>query len=147
MAQTRQEWLNKILAANGFSLDDLSNQTGISKHKIEKIASSENADKDEWNAILTTINTYPALDYPSGTILEQIKSDIDNLGIEARCIVYYGVNAGNLIFCDYKAEGDLEEHGANVPLEFLSQLNLSLQEAYELFRKQNFITGGADTPE
>lgn len=137
MAQYKsKEWLEEELKANGMTLQDLSDQTGISLRKLEKLTNSDEGDKEVWNTVLTELNSYPSLDYPSASILEDLQNDMNQVGPEAECTVYYGVDSGDLIFTDYKLPGR-GLHGANQTLEFLAALHITLEEAYELFEKQN----------
>lgn len=131
------KWLKDILNANGFTAEDLAGQTGLSEHQIEKVLADEPADRETWNTILTEINNYPTIDYPADSILQDLSGFIEEEGPSAECIVYYGVNSGDLIFADFTMPGDREEHGANVNLSMLSTLKITLQEAYELFKKQS----------
>lgn len=138
------QWLKKVLAANGYTPEELINQTGLSEREVENVLNDKPAKKDTWNVILTQINNYPTIDYPSDEILQDLKRDIEQETAQARCYVYYGVNSSDLIFCDYTLIGSNQEEGANVNLQMLSSLNLSLQEALELFTKQSLTLYSAD---
>lgn len=131
-------WLKQKLAQNGFTLKDLADQTGLPLCKLEKAVETQNAKQSVWNAILDVMNDYPAVRYPSAQILNDLAQDVSSYGEEALCLVYYGVNQNELVFCEYQSLTDMEMHGANVGTTFLSTLKLTLGEAQELFTRQNF---------
>lgn len=137
MAQQKTgQWVKELLKENGMSEKDLCEQTGLSEKVVDRLLNEDEADEQTWNVVLTQLNTYPALDYPAESILEDLQNDMNQLGPEAECAVYYGVNDGDLIFTDYKLPGQ-HDHGANEPIDQLSVIHITLEEAYELFEKQN----------
>lgn len=140
MKQSRNEWLNQVLAQNGFSLEDLAGQTGLPLEEIQKAASDDEAQSEVWNIVLDTLNDYPSVRTPAASILDDLKNDIAKYGEDAACLVFYGVNQNLLGFCEYQCLDDLQMHGANVAVEYLSTLKLTLAEALELFTKQNYTT-------
>lgn len=129
-------WVKEVLKDNGMTVDDLCSQTGLPKEKVMKLIEHDEADENTWNIVLTQFNTYPTIDYPNEMILSDLENDMNQVGPEAECAVFYGVNDQQLIFTDYKLPGK-EDHGANEPIERLSKLHITLEEAYELFEKQN----------
>lgn len=136
-----QEWLKNKLAQNGYTLNDLALQTGLSQEEIEQAAAKGEADQLDWDVILDTLNQYPAWRYPSAQIVQELEGDISEFGGDGACEVYYGVNQEELVFsaCRVLANGSI--HGANLSqeaLEYASILHLSLQEAKTLFEKQQF---------
>lgn len=132
------KWLLQKLSQNGFDLEDLSNQTGLSVEKLSYFTKNDEADKNEWNLILSTFNEYPALRYPSVDILENLKEDIKQFGSEAPVKIYYGVNQAQLIFTEYECLGNGHRHGTNVPVDYLSSFTIPLKDAYTLFKKQQY---------
>jgi transcriptional regulator with XRE-family HTH domain len=135
--QTKSQWLSSVLKSNGFSLQDLSDQCGVSMENLNKIIHNQPVSKDVWNQVLCTLNDYPTLYYPDASILSSLQQDIDEYGQDYMCRVFYGVNASNLIFCDYMLLGSSQDHGANVDLSTLNALHISLKEALQLLTKQN----------
>lgn len=131
-------WMNQKLAQNGFTLQDLSEQTGLPLEKLETISSTSSADEADWNLILDTLNDYPALQAPAADILQDLQQDIETYGADAQVRVYYGVNQSDLIFCEYECLEDGRLHGAPVPITFLTDFILPLQDALTLFTRQNF---------
>ncbi len=51
------EWLKQKLAQSGFTLEDLANQSGLPLGQLEKIARNEEGTDEEWNEILSVLNT------------------------------------------------------------------------------------------
>lgn len=131
-----KEWLIDELHRNGMSLEDLSSQTGIGMEDLKRLSDENEANQHIWDVVLGQLNFYPTIDYPSESILEDLQNDMNQIGPEAKCTVFYGVNADDLIFTDYQLPGE-DDHGANVDIYQLSKLHISLEEAYELFEKQN----------
>ena len=131
------KWLEQKLNQNGFGPEDLAEQTGLSIKTIKDIIRTSEADPEDWNLILDTLNQYPAVRTPSSDILKDLEADLEQWGKDALCVVYYGVNQNLLGFTGYQNLSDLQYHGAPVNTEFLSTLQVTLQEAWELFRKQN----------
>lgn len=138
MNPNRHEWLVLVLNQNGFSMADLAGQTGLQLSVIEEAAKSDTAKSEVWNIILDTVNDYPSIRTPGADILDDLNNDIQKYGENALCIVYYGVNQNLLGFCEYQCMDDLQMHGAQVDVEYLSALRMSLAEALELFTKQNY---------
>ena len=137
MAQQRTgKWVEQILKENGMTKSDLCEQTGLSKETVERLLKDGEATKEVWNIVLGQLNAEPTIDYPSESILGDLENDMNRLGPEAECAVYYGVNSKDLIFTDYQLPGE-SEHGANEQVARLSKFHITLEEAYELFEKQN----------
>lgn len=138
------KWLVQKLNQNGFSLQDLSSQTGLSLAMLQSVAADELADPMVWDVIMDTLNQYPAVMTPASSVLEDLNQDIQKWGQDGKCIVYYGVNQNLLGFCEYKNLADGEIHGANVDTQFLASMELTLKEALELFTKQNYTLQKAE---
>lgn len=131
-------WMKQKLAQNGFTLQDLAEQTQIPLETLEQVSRNELADESVWDIILETLNDYPALQAPSAEVLQDLQNDLQTYGEEAQVRVYYGVNQTDLIFCEYECLEDGRIHGASVPVDFLSDFVLPLKDALTLFAKQNF---------
>ena len=105
---------------------------------MKDIIRTSQADPEDWDLILNTLNQYPAVRTPSADILKDLEADLEQCGKKAPCVIYYGVNQNLLGFVGYQNLSDLQYHGAQTSTEFLSTLQITLQEAYELFKKQNY---------
>lgn len=130
-----QTWLEQKLAQNGFTLEDLSKQTGIDRSTLLKMAEKEEARDEQWNTVLSVLNSYPILYTPSADLLDLLRQRIEQSSAQEMCTVYYGVNQSNLIFalCQFE-DGSI--HGANVQPDFLRSLHLPLGEVLQLFQAQ-----------
>lgn len=124
-------WLEQILQANGQTIQDLQEQTGLDTSTINELLNDQTGTRPEWNEILTWYNNLPTIWYPDKTILDQIRQDITNDGEEAPAIVYYGVNAKDLIFAGYQNLADMQYHGAQVHTDQLAKLHITLGETLE----------------
>ncbi len=127
------EWLKQKLAQNGFDLQDLSKQSGISLERLEEIAASQSTDQEDWNVILSVLNDYPTLYAPSSDLIGEIQSRIEAAGEDDPCTVFYGVNQGDLLFvlCQFS---DLSLHGANVSPQYLFSLKFQSEIRNSRFR-------------
>lgn len=132
------KWLEQKLAQNGFTPQDLADQTQLSLQTIQEVIADQDADNEVWDLILSTLNQYPRVIIPDAQVLNDLKNDIETYGQDAQCLVFYGVNQNQLAFCEYQCLEDQKMHGANVPTEYLSSLPMSLADALQLFTKQNF---------
>lgn len=135
--QKNAKWLEGVLNANGFTAADLQKQTGLAAKDIQAVMQDEPASEMVWNTILSTVNAYPALDYPSADILRDLAADIESEGPQGECIVYYGVSAGDLIFTSYMLLSDMQLKGAQASPKWQAQLPMHLEQAQVLFTKQN----------
>lgn len=132
MDQANGKWLAQKLLQNGFTLEDLANQTGIDITTLKAIENTNQADQDVWDVVLDTLNQYPTLYYPASDIVSEINAQIEATSADNTCIVYYGVNQGELVFalCRFD-DGSL--HGANVSCDYLHSFQLPLSAAKDLF--------------
>jgi hypothetical protein len=129
------KWLKDVLAANGLTTEALK-KAGLTDMQIQNLL-ADKADKNTWNAALTYLNAIPPLDYPAADILTDLEDIIQEEGADAPLHVYYGVSAGNLIFAGFLNPADMRSYGAPVQTDWINVLELSAQEAQELFEKQN----------
>lgn len=134
-------WLVQKLAQNGFTLDDLSSQTGLPVSVLEQLAQSEKGSSPEWDTVLDILNQYPSVRYPAADILQDIDADIEQFTDQAMCNVYYGVSDNSLVFCEYQCLDGGNMHGANVDAAYLSCLQLPLSQLKELMIRQNCTIG------
>lgn len=132
MDHANGKWLLQKLSQNGFTLQDLANQTGIDVNTLQTIVDTNQADQMVWDVILDTLNQYPTLYYPAGDIVSEIEAQIQATSAENTCTIYYGVNQGELVFalCRFD-DGSL--HGANVSCDYLHSFQIPLSAAKELF--------------
>ncbi|MBF0578462.1 hypothetical protein IM774_01365 [Erysipelotrichaceae bacterium RD49] len=134
--QNKGEFIEQKLSQNGFNVQDLANQSGLSAGQIEKMIKTSQADEEEWNIVLDTLNQYPALYAPADDLLEEIKGQIAQSSPDDPCTVFYGVNQSDLLFVAVQC-ADLSVLGANVDLGYLHRLdNVSLGQALALFEAQ-----------
>ncbi|UNT96877.1 hypothetical protein [Allobaculum mucilyticum] len=142
MSDAKMTWLEQKLAQNGFTLHDLSVQTGLSMDVLQKLNQQGKGDSEEWNIVLDALNQYPVLYAPDPQILSDLSERIEEEGGDASCTVYYGVNQSDLLFvlCRFD-DGSL--HGADVETDDLRMLPMSLNDALELFTAQNFAIENA----
>lgn len=132
MDHANGKWLLQKLSQNGFTLQDLANQTGIDVNTLQTIVDTNQADQMVWDVILDTLNQYPTLYYPASDIVSEIEAQIQATSAENTCTIYYGVNQGELVFalCRFD-DGSL--HGANVSCDYLHSFQIPLSAAKELF--------------
>lgn len=128
-------WLEQKLAQNGLTLADLSKQTDLPLQTLEELSKTEKGTSPEWNLVLSTINSYPALYAPSQDLPALLESRMQSEGDDAQCIVYYGVNQSDLLFVACRFD-DGTLHGANVDVTNLKHFPLTLRQAYDLFSAQ-----------
>ncbi len=142
--EAKGKWLAQKLLQNGFTAQDLAAQTDLPLSTIQSILNTNEAQDEVWDIILGTLNQYPTLYYPASDIIQEIQSQIAATSPSNDCIVYYGVNQGELVFalCRFD-DGSL--HGANVDPTYLHTLQLPLQAAEELFFCQQASLQNAST--
>lgn len=131
------KWLQDKLNQNGFTDEDLAEQTGLSLDQIQQVINDQSASQEVWDVILGVLNQYPAVRYPNADILKDIEADIAAYGDQAQVQVYYGVTDNSLVFSEYLCVENGMMHGANVPTEYLSMLTITLEQARTLFTRQN----------
>lgn len=131
------EWLPQVLAANGMAEQDLEATLKLQPGTVRELMMENRAQGPVWNAVLSWFNSLPALSYPAADILPRIDSCIREAGEDARCLVYYGVSASDLIFTGLRVEDTDAYYGSDTESPALSVLHLTLQEARTLFFKQN----------
>ncbi len=132
MEKANGSWLAQKLLQNGFTLQDLAAQTGLDLNTLQAIVDHNEADPQVWAVVLETLNQYPTLYYPAGDLIQEIQAQIEATSASNDCLVYYGVNQGELVFALCRFE-DGSLHGANVDPTYLHTLQLPLQAAQELF--------------
>ncbi len=142
--EAKGKWLAQKLLQNGFTAQDLAAQTDLPLSTIQSILNTNEAQDEVWDIILGILNQYPTLYYPASDIIQEIQSQIAATSPSNDCIVYYGVNQGELVFalCRFD-DGSL--HGANVDPTYLHTLQLPLQAAEELFFCQQASLQNAST--
>ncbi len=130
------EYLEQKLSQNGFTAEDLSEQTGLDLKTVESMIQDNKGSQEDWDVVLGILNQYPVLYYPAGDIVDEINQQIGQTGDDDTCTIFYGVNQSELVFalCQF-TDGSL--HGANVDPTYLHRLdNVTLAQAKELFEAQ-----------
>lgn len=134
--QNKGELIKQKLSQNGFNVQDLASQSGLSVDQIEQVIKTGEADEETWNIILDTFNQYPALYAPADDLLAEIKGQILQSSADDPCTIFYGVNQSDLLFVAVQF-ADLSVQGANVDLDYLHRLdNVTLGQALALFEAQ-----------
>lgn len=129
------KWLSQKLSQNGFSAEDLARQSGLDLSVIQNMIQDQDASKEDWDIVLGVMNQYPTLYYPTKDLIDLIDQQINTGSGQEQCIVYYGVNQDQLIFAGCRFD-DGSLHGANVDPTMLRWLELTLEEARDLFFAQ-----------
>lgn len=130
------KWLAQKLSQNGFSAQDLARQSGLSLDTIQAMIKDEKADSTDWDIVLDVLNQYPTLYYPAQDLIDLIDQKIAAGSGQEQCLVCYGVNQDQLVFAACRFD-DGSLHGANIDPTMLRWLELTLEEARDLFYAQN----------
>lgn len=130
------KWLSQKLSQNGFSAEDLARQSGLPLETIQSLIHDQNADAVTWDLVLDVLNQYPVLYYPAGDLIDLIDQKIAAGSGQEQCLVCYGVNQDQLVFAACRFD-DGSLHGASVDPTMLRWLELTLEEARDLFFAQN----------
>ncbi len=134
--KNKGEFIKQKLSQNGFNIQDLASQSGLSAAQIEKMIQTGQANEEDWNIVLDTFDQYPALYAPAEDLVEQIKGQIAQSSADDPCTIFYGVNQSDLLFVAVQFT-DLSVQGANVDLGYLHRLDhVSLGQALALFEAQ-----------
>lgn len=134
---TPSKWLPQVLTANGMNEQDLEKALQLEPGSIRELMDKDEATGTVWDAVLTWFNDLLSLSYPAANILDDIRDYIQAAGPDAGCEVYYGVNAGNLIFTGLRVTDTGAYYGSDTDSPLLAAMHLTLKEAQTLFFKQN----------
>lgn len=133
------EWLKKRREEERYTRAQPAEMTGLSYDTIRSIElGRRTGSADAWEAINAVLDKGPALSFDCDDLIQEVLADIDDLGPEHPCLLYYKKEGDLFIFGDYALEEDLENPVFDVrPGEV--QIESTLQKAYEIFEYQNRI--------
>lgn len=133
------EWLKKRREEERYTRAQLAEMTGLSYDTIRSIElGRRTGSADAWEAINAVLDKGPSLSFDCDDLIQEVLADIDDLGPEHPCLLYYKKEGDLFIFGDYALEEDLENPVFDVrPGEI--QIESTLQKAYEIFEYQNRI--------
>ena len=133
------EWLKKRREEERYTRAQLAEMTGLSYDTIRSIElGRRTGSADAWGAINAVLDKGPSLSFDCDDLIQEVLADIDDLGPDYPCLLYYKKEGDLFIFGDYALEDDLENPVFDVrPGEI--QIESTLQKAYEIFEYQNRI--------
>lgn len=133
------EWLKQRREEERYTRAQLAEMTGLSYDTIRSIElGRRTGSADAWEAINAVLDKGPSLSFDCDDLIQEVLADIDDLGPEHPCLLYYKKEGDLFIFGDYALEEDLENPVFDVrPGEI--QIESTLQKAYEIFEYQNRI--------
>ena len=133
------EWLKKRREEERYTRAQLAEMTGLSYDTIRSIElGRRTGSADAWEAINSVLDKGPSLSFDCDDLIQEVLADIDDLGPEHPCLLYYKKEGDLFIFGDYALEEDLENPVFDIrPGEI--QIESTLQKAYEIFEYQNRI--------
>lgn len=142
-AQRNGAWLKQKLAQNGFTLEDLAAQSGLSPETIHALADDETGTNEAWDIVLGVLNDYPALFAPADSILDDLRALVRQGMGEELVDVYYGVNQSDLLFCCVKNEANGRMMGSDVEVRWLRMIPMMVTDALALFQAQSLAIANA----
>lgn len=133
------EWLKQRREEERYTRAQLAEMTGLSYDTIRSIElGRRTGSADAWEAINAVLDKGPSLSFDCDELIQEVLADIDDLGPDYPCLLYYKKEGDLFIFGDYALEEDLENPVFDVrPGEI--QIESTLQKAYEIFEYQNRI--------
>ena len=133
------EWLKQRREEERYTRAQLAEMTGLSYDTIRSIElGRRTGSADAWEAINAVLDKGPSLSFDCDDLIQEVLADIDDLGPDYPCLLYYKKEGDLFIFGDYALEDDLENPVFDVrPGEI--QIESTLQKAYEIFEYQNRI--------
>ncbi len=133
------EWLKQRREEERYTRAQLAEMTGLSYDTIRSIELGRRpGSADVWEALNRVLDKGPALSFDCDELIQEVLADIDDLGPDHPCLLYYKKQGDLFIFGDYALEEDLENPVFDVcPGEI--QIESTLQKAYEIFEYQNRI--------
>ena len=133
------EWLKQRREEERYTRAQLAEMTGLSYDTIRSIElGRRTGSADAWEAINAVLDKGPSLSFDCDDLIQEVLADIDDLGPDYPCLLYYKKEGDLFIFGDYALEEDLENPVFDVrPGEI--QIESTLQKAYEIFEYQNRI--------
>lgn len=132
------DWLKDQLKKNNMTQVELANRIDLSVNAISKIVRGERLGSPEtWDKIYEVLGNGPNTSVSSQDMIRELKEEISIYGQYQEVTVYYYVKNGNIIFCDYLMDEDMQKHGSDKDLKKLNNIRITLLEALELFENQN----------
>lgn len=133
------EWLKQRREEERYTRAQLAEMTGLSYDTIRSIElGRRTGSADAWGAINAVLDKGPSLSFDCDDLIQEVLADIDDLGPEHPCLLYYKKEGDLFIFHDYALEEDLKNPVFDIrPGEI--QIESTLQKAYEIFEYQNRI--------
>ena len=133
------EWLKKRREEERYTRAQLAEMTGLSYDTIRSIElGRRTGSADAWGAINAVLDKGYSLSFDCDDLIQEVLADIDDLGPDYPCLLYYKKEGDLFIFGDYALEEDLKNQVFDVrPGEI--QIESTLQKAYEIFEYQNRI--------
>lgn len=133
------EWLKQRREEERYTRAQLAEMTGLSYDTIRSIElGRRTGSADAWEAINAVLDKGPSLSFDCDDLIQEVLADIDDLGPDYPCLLYYKQEGDLFIFGDYALEEDLENPVFDIrPGEI--QIESTLQKAYEIFEYQNRI--------
>ena len=133
------EWLKQRREEERYTRAQLAEMTGLSYDTIRSIElGRRTGSADAWGAINAVLDKGPSLSFDCDDLIQEVLADIDDLGPDYPCLLYYKQEGDLFIFGDYALEEDLKNQVFDVrPGEI--QIESTLQKAYEIFEYQNRI--------
>lgn len=133
------EWLKQRREEERYTRAQLAEMTGLSYDMIRSIElGRRTGSADAWEAINAALDKGPSLSFDCDDLIQEVLADIDDLGPDYPCLLYYKQEGDLFIFGDYALEEDLENPVFDIrPGEI--QIESTLQKAYEIFEYQNRI--------
>lgn len=133
------EWLKQRREEERYTRAQLAEMTGLSYDTIRSIElGRRTGSADAWGAINAVLDKGSSLSFDCDDLIQEVLADIDDLGPDYPCLLYYQKEGDLFIFGDYALDEDLENPVFDVrPGEI--QIESTLQKAYEIFEYQNRI--------
>lgn len=133
------EWLKQRREEERYTRAQLAEMTGLSYDTIRSIElGRRTGSADAWEAINAVLDKGPSLSFDCDDLIQEVLADIDDLGPDYPCLLYYKKEGDLFIFGDYALEEDLKNPVFDVRSGEI-QIESTLQKAYEIFEYQNRI--------
>lgn len=133
------EWLKQRREEERYTRAQLAEMTGLSYDTIRSIElGRRTGSADAWGAINAVLDKGSSLSFDCDDLIQEVLADIDDLGPDYPCLLYYKKEGDLFIFGDYALEEDLKNPVFDIrPGEI--QIESTLQKAYEIFEYQNRV--------
>ncbi len=102
------EWLKQRREEERYTRAQLAEMTGLSYDTIRSIElGRRTGSADAWGAINAVLDKGPSLSVDCDDLIQEVLADIDDLGPDYPCLLYYKKEGDLFIFGDYALEEDL----------------------------------------